>query len=1473
VRRLDVMLLGTFSVELDGEPVTQFGYDKVRALLAYLAIEGRRPQRRDTLVGLLWPEQPQREALANLRSALHRLRRVLHDQDVDPPFLLATHETIQLHPEAEVAVDAARFADLAALRRAHAHVAAVDGPECARALTEAVALYRGEFLPGFALDSEPFEAWLVLQREALHALALELLERLAAQAEAQGAYDQVLVHARRQLQLEPWNECAHRQAMRALTLTGHRAAALAQYQACCETLSRELGMEPEPDTLELYEQLRTGTLLRTPAAARRVRTGESVGPCPYRGLSAFDETDAALFFGRHTFVDRLMAAVAVPPGVVAVVGASGSGKSSAVLAGLLPVLRASGEWVIAVLRPGRQPFHALAGALLPLLEPSHDEIEQLVRVRRLAELLAQGALPLHDVLARLRARHGGGARLPAQPQVLLLVDQFEELYTLCTDATLQHRFVEALLDTVAWGAEPLTLLLTLRADFMGQALAHRCFADTLQRAVQLLGPMTRAELREAIEKPAAAQGAVFEAGLVERLLADVGEEPGHLPLLQFALTLLWEHLDAGWLTHAAYDAQGRVQGALAGYAQEVYDRLGLEQQALARHVFMQLIQPGEGTEDTRRVAQRAHLGEAGWALAQHLADQRLVVTGREALTGVETVELAHEALIHHWEQVQAWLAEERTFRTWQERLRVGVRSWEATGRDEGALLRGVPLAEAEEWLAARGAELSAVERAFIEAGMMLRGARRAAEADAARRLAAAHDQALREREGALRQAAIGLAAEARTLLQGPDQDLAVLVALSSVTAYPYTWQAERALAEVVLNTRLVWQFEHGVPVVSPAQVSPDGTRFLAAVNDGMLCVWDLRSRDLLLAVQAYSGVEANYHRAIWSPGSDRILTSTWQAYPRVWDARTGEQVLELPARSGSVALWSPDGREVFTWGPARAGVTVFDAWTGAVAYVLPEDVAFVTPSPDGRWLATPRGEIRDARTGALNRTLVGYEALAADHPWAFYAWSRDGTQIGTGMAGTARVWDAATGEAVLALDTGYRDMADLWWSPDGTWLLTTGYTGEASPALLWDARTGAKLHTLAAYGEVRGVFEDPWSAAGDRVLLHDEHQVTVWDARTGREVLRLAVTAEGTGAVWLPDGSGFITTDGAGGAGMTRIWRIATPEFRLSCEPDCPADNWEGWDVPAWSPEGTRLARPYDDGSVRVWDVVARAEMLRFRRDTQHAWKALNLVAWSPDATRLLLACGDGGVEIRDSISGECLLQLAGHNHIVVGVAWSPDGRRVLSCARDRRAVVWDAATGAVVREFTGQEFVWGAWSPDGQRVVLIGLHGYGGPAKVWDVERGQACLTLLPDDFGHGTSGVAWSPDGTRIVTFSLDHTGRMWDATTGARVGTFPTGPRMAVGWSPSGERILAGRSPDIGVWDVATLQQVATYPTGESYANACWSPDGKWVAVGNPSGEIRVYPAWQSLEELVAYAKAHCVLRELTLEERARYGLPER
>jgi transcriptional regulator with XRE-family HTH domain len=381
-------------------------------------------------------------------------------------------------------------------------------------------------------------------------------------------------------------------------------------------------------------------------------------PSPYRGLSAFREEDAPFFFGREEFTNRLRAMVE-QRSLVVVLGSSGSGKSSAVQAGLVPQLRQEGHWPIASFRPGIRPLHALAAALLTLLEPQQSETERLIEASRLEEALLRGELGLAEIAERILQKE------PQARRLLLVVDQFEELYTLCPDPGVQQSFLDLLLMGVQEKRlEPtLTLVLTLRADFLGEALAYRPFSDALQDATLNLGPMTREELAQAIVAPAAQLGVAFEPGLLERILNDVGAESGNLPLLEFSLTQLWDRQQKRELSHQGYDGTGGVAGALAGHAELVYSQLDAEGKERARAVFLQLVRPGEGRADTRRLVTYAELGERNWQLVQRLADARLVVTDRTP-DGQEVAELVHEALITGWDRLRQWVDADRTFRSW-----------------------------------------------------------------------------------------------------------------------------------------------------------------------------------------------------------------------------------------------------------------------------------------------------------------------------------------------------------------------------------------------------------------------------------------------------------------------------------------------------------------------------------------------------------------------------------------------------------------------------------------------------------------------------------------------------------------------------------------------------------------------------------------------------------------------------------------
>ncbi|MDJ0562911.1 MAG: WD40 repeat domain-containing protein, partial [Microcystis sp. M49629_WE12] len=434
-------------------------------------------------------------------------------------------------------------------------------------------------------------------------------------------------------------------------------------------------------------------------------------PCPYRGLFHFGPGDAEYFFGRKSFITNLFQATQTR-NFIPLLGASGSGKSSVVFAGLVPKLQQEGHWQFTHFRPGSDPFHALALALVPLYTTNLNETERLAQARQLANYLRDGDIPLADVFAQIQHNY------PSE-RVLLIADQFEELYTLCPDETIRRNFLDKL-TTFPFERVGMVLVLTMRADFLGNALSYRPFADVLQNTDLKLGPMNREELTEVIEKPAQKLGVILEAGLVERILDDVESEPGNLPLLEFALTELWQRRQGQQLTHLAYTEIGQVQGALARHANEEYDKLSEAQREQVRRIFIQLVRPGEGTEDTRRLATKAELGAVNWALVKQLADARLVVTSRSEEAQVETVEVVHEALIRNWGELRGWMDTDRVFRAWQERLRGAMGQWQKTQGDEGSWLRGAALAEAEEQLKKRPEDISQSEQDFIRQSLQER---------------------------------------------------------------------------------------------------------------------------------------------------------------------------------------------------------------------------------------------------------------------------------------------------------------------------------------------------------------------------------------------------------------------------------------------------------------------------------------------------------------------------------------------------------------------------------------------------------------------------------------------------------------------------------------------------------------------------------------------------------------------------------
>lgn len=450
-------------------------------------------------------------------------------------------------------------------------------------------------------------------------------------------------------------------------------------------------------------------------------------PNPYRGLQPFEAEHSQYFFGREAMTDRLVGRV-TEQDLVVVIGPSGSGKSSLLRAGLISeigkgVLPGSQTWAVEIFKPGAEPLRSLAAALTPYLDPNKTAVDQMAEARNLAERLLKGDLTMAgDVMPALRQYK------PQPPHFLLIIDQFEELFDPRVDDIARQTFLDALLssDSAGW----LKLVVAVRADFFDRLSEDRRLGERVDAGLLNVLPMSMEERRAAIEKPALINGRRFEEGLVDRMLDAAGEGAGSLPLLEFTLTQLWQHQTGdGLLTHQAYETIGEVSGAIANHATAVYNKLASEERDQSRRLFKRLVRVAGRdealVEAVRRRINMEDLDDSTQTLVRTcLATQLLLITDRDSVSGDETVELVHEALITNWQPLQNWLTEDLPGLRVHQALSEAVEIWERYDRQKDDLYRGQRLQEAEAWTQQHPDEVSEREQAFLEASLSAQRQRR-----------------------------------------------------------------------------------------------------------------------------------------------------------------------------------------------------------------------------------------------------------------------------------------------------------------------------------------------------------------------------------------------------------------------------------------------------------------------------------------------------------------------------------------------------------------------------------------------------------------------------------------------------------------------------------------------------------------------------------------------------------------------------
>jgi DNA-binding SARP family transcriptional activator/WD40 repeat protein len=1463
--RAEFRLLGHLEVG-DGNGAHALGGPKQRAMLAFLLLHAGEVVTTERLVDAIWGDDPPPSAAAIVYGYLRKLRTVLE----------ATSATLGKRSSGYVfdipggSLDVAQFERLGGLGRQA--LRAGDAPEGRRLLAAALALWRGQALDG--LDGDGF---VLAERSRLESLRLTVLvSRIDADLRLGDAAS--VVDELEALALEhPLDEGIRGQLMLALYRTGNQAAALSAYQAIRRSMAEELGLDPSRSLQELEGAiLRQDPELDVPGAETDVRPTrgapratspalrlvEAVDACPFVGLATYGVDDADVFFGR----DRLVAEMAArlgEHGFIGVVGPSGSGKSSAVRAGLVPAVEAGAlgatRWVRAILRPGAEPMRELDRVVFAAL----DEQQRTS--------LPAGSDPLVAV----------AAVLPAGTRLLVIVDQFEEVFTSVADAEVRTAFITSLVDASRAGA--VAVVLALRADFYGRCAEEPALAERLAASQVLVGPMRRDEYRSVIEGPAARAGLTVDPALVERLLDEVEGRPGGLPLLSTALVELWERRDRRVIRLAALAATGGISGAVGRLAENAYGQLTEAEQASARVVLVRLV-GGEGEAMAQR---RVSLAEFDLSTNPD-ADRALTVLTAARLLTVDrgTVELAHEALFREWPRLAAWLDEDEQGRRLRVHLTVAANEWDERGRTVADLYRGARLAAALEWTAGHGAEINDLEGQFL------------AESQAAGQ---AEERRQRRTNRRL-----------RLLLVGATVGLVVAVA-AGVVALAQRAQAEQSNALADQERALADQQRSAADaqtvIAQHAADTADAERLGAqglAAKDLDVALLLARQGD---AIEDTAATRANLLATLErSPAAIRIS--------RPLDAR--------PQRM----YGSRDGRTLVAY-DNNGDAAVIDAASDAVRYrfQLPADFAALSVADDGRVIELREDPMRltvlDPMAGADVETIQypnGGDGLAWAPDLASIAReSADGRSITIYDAASLRALRVLSvppgmslldvqmvdgGTVIAPLVAGPVPPNGAFWDQPGTMRIARWGPHDRAPGSITDVSTTApRIETWLGFAlapddrtlllpnaprEDEGTLVD--LRGGTRLALLGEHSAALMGgafspdgtlvATTGDDaMIRLWNTRTGTllqtlpghdGKVWPPvlaDLGGQLTLHSASLDGTVITWDVSGSR-RL----DVPFRAGEGTDSATEGPDRNPHVAISSDGRLLAATDIAGVSILD--AETHALVHRIDLgggafsVAWSPDGTRLAIGgSGPWMVGLYDTRSWELVApgggplvgpaadraattgELAANDPAETGrrpntakaVAFSPDSSQLVAGTDDGFLWTWDATTGrpeGPTRQLGGA-IRHLAFNPRTNALAASVSGPRGGFASVFAPGARAATYTVNVDDSFGRPDALAFSPDGSTLATGGGTGDVRFWDALTGTE-----TGPRvhavagwvLGLGWTPSGTTVVSsGTDGSVRLIDVVTRTIAGVLSeVGNDWVDAAPSAEGGRLDVVYANGE---------------------------------------
>ena len=1199
------------------------------------------------------------------------------------------------------------------------------------------------------------------------------------------------------------------------------AAWITQLQLFCQhDLPLHIWLSGSQGVIEIIPTGNTGT--QSTAAI-------DLGLCPYRGLRAFREEDAQYFYGREGVVQQLISELG-QKSFIAVVGASGSGKSSVVQAGLIAQLRqgkllsGSEDWWMRSCRPGANPLLALSQRLLD----SGTEKEKAYQQAELEGMLSQGVEGFAEWI---------GQR--PEPMVILVVDQFEELFTLASGEDRQ-RFLKVVLGALELMPDKFKLVITLRADFIAPCLEVPVLVKLLQQSSVLLTPcLSEEEYRRVIINPGRQVGLTVEAELVEVLVQELHQSPGNLPLLEFVLEQLWEYRENGAITLQAYQQHlGGIKGALESKAQAVYTSLDAEAQDCARWIFLSLTQLGEGTEDTRRRVFKSELIVQKYPHAlvertlQVLIAAKLVVVNLEEDAGVwdevraegkisdsspwsspVTIEVAHEVLIRHWSRLRWWLEENRALLRSRRQIAQAAALWKNNNQQPDFLLQGVRLAEAEEIYLNYTDEISVDVQGFIQACLVERQRQQQIEKNRLRKA-----QRTVGIMSILGLTAFGLAVLAYQ--QGQKAQLREVQALNSLSQnFLFSHQELEALVTGLQAGREVQKNTYGIPSniqtqtamilqqalygtqerhrlthnswVTSVSFAPDGQILAAGYADNSIKIWN-RDGSVMATLTDHQG-EVN--SVSFSPDG---------------------QIFASASNDNTIKIWSRDGKLITTLTDHEDGVN---------------SVSF---SPDGELLISGSTDKTAKLWTREGKLLLNFREHSRSINSVSFAPEGD-TIASASDDGTVKLW-SLDGRLLSTLPASTKEVLDVSFSPDGQTIAsaTNEYTIK-----LW-SRDGNLLRTLE--GHTLGVRQVRFSADGKIIgSVSRDQTIKLW-SRAGDLLDTLQGHSHEVNSLSFSPDSRRLAS--ASDDNTIRLWELrrnlpkifyghegSVNEISFTADGNTITSMGDDKTMRTWNLDGQlleTLPSPIEDvssvGLTRDQNIAALGRTnhsidIRQRDGTLlHTLKGHNSwitsVTFSPDEQILASASVDKTIKIW-SRDGQLLQTLSGHKGWVTNVKFSPDGKFIASASVDKTIKLWDLE-GRLLKTFSGHNAsIWKInFAPDSQTIASASDDK---TVKLWRLDG-----SLVHTFQGHTglVLHVSFSPDGKVLASASDDGTIKLWNISNGMLLKTFFAHNQGAhtVSFSPDGTKLAsAGRDATIKLWNLEEVE-LQTLKLNQLVSNAC-------------------------------------------------------